>query len=221
MASYGSRHPSMCIRDDDVQVFEEEEAKEDAHKAAAKINALNRRSYGSRHPSTCIRDDDVKHGADVNYHRQNTRSLLSSVVEKITEPDTDSRKFQLEACKLMLKAGAHIDDNTNVDMGYTPLHVAIDTRNDELLTLLLDEGNSVQITTAMEITDNRGRTPIKLAQERGYGKAVVILHHHLNKRHIQEDMTSAVMVQLGDVASEEYKQFEHNARRFRWAIPAD
>jgi ankyrin repeat protein len=157
----------------------------------------------------------LKHGADVNYHRSNTRSLLANVEEKITEPATDSRKLQLEACKLMLKAGAHIDDNTNVAMGYTPLHVAIDTRNDELLTLLLDEGNSVQITAAMEITDNRGRTPIKLAQERGYGKAVVILHHHLNKRHIQEDMASAVMVQLGDVASEEYQQFERNARRFR------
>jgi hypothetical protein len=163
----------------------------------------------------------LKHGADVNYHRSNTRSLLANVVEKITEPGTDSRKFQLETCELMLKAGAHIDDNTNVDMGYTPLHVAINTQNDELLTLLLDEGNSVEITAAMEITDKRGRTPLQLAQERGFGNAVGILHHHHDMRRIQKDMESAVMVQVCDVTSEEYKQFEHNARLFRRTIPPD
>lgn len=108
-------------------------------------------------------------GADVN-----TKPALTS---SNTNPMKGTFPLQIAAIKgwtemaeLLLSAGARsvINEKDNV-YHYTPLHHAAEQGNKALVKVLLDNGADTKIK------DDQGRTPLKIAEEKGYKEIVDLL----------------------------------------------
>lgn len=78
-----------------------------------------------------------------------------------------------EMAELLLSAGARAVINEKDDAyHYTPLHHAAEQGNKALVKVLLDNGAD------KEIKDDKGRTPLKIAEEKGHGEIIELLRGH-------------------------------------------
>ena len=108
-------------------------------------------------------------GADVNAKPAQTSSYKNPPIG--TYPlQIAAIKGWTEMAELLLSAGARAVINEKDDVyHYTPLHHAAEQGNKALVKLLLDNGADA------EIKDDKGRTPLKIAEEKGHAEIIELL----------------------------------------------
>ncbi|MHC9538878.1 MAG: ankyrin repeat domain-containing protein [Vulcanimicrobiota bacterium] len=108
-------------------------------------------------------------GADVNAKPARTSSYKNPPIG--TYPlQIAAIKGWTEMAELLLSAGARAVINEKDDVyHYTPLHHAAEKGNKALVKILLDNGAD------KEIKDDKGRTPLKIAEEKGHAEIIELL----------------------------------------------
>jgi ankyrin repeat protein len=82
-----------------------------------------------------------------------------------------NNQSHVERILLYNRSSIHYPDLT----GRTPLSHAAESRNEQIVKLLLDTGDSDINTLDINTLDNEGRTPLSYAAENGRGNIVKLL----------------------------------------------
>jgi ankyrin repeat protein len=126
--------------------------------------------------------DLLEKGADVNTTDKYGRTLLRIAV--------DEDENATEIVKALLEKGAKPDEVRDTNMT-TPLQIAAEIGNVEIVKALLDAGADVYVR------NNHDKTPLDLAEDEGHQEIAEIIKAHMEQKKLEQETAKKLETQHG------------------------